>query len=191
MKKKFILLALSAIFLNACGSGEKTDSSAEENVNQPKDDTTKNAPSDNTQKATRIDSDDQRAFWHAVAEPILHKDKQKVLSTLEFPLASYGVMATSHKNEVEMVDALEKNDPQDYDRFFNEDFLKSLSAMSYKNISGYKFDNTIVYHLVLHRQDEGKDKTLELEFHKVGIAYKLKKVNVPGGEFYADHKKPS
>jgi hypothetical protein len=135
------------------------------------------------------DSIEKQMFWNLVIVPILKKDKEKVLSNMDFPIrGKWTTMMSMAKNpnEASIDDFMAI-----YDKFFNNNFITELSKESYKNIFiNTRRDTTWYIFSVNRKSGEGKDYReggVQLQYYKKNNSFKLKNVDAAGGDFYSDY----
>jgi len=125
---------------------------------------------------------DQKLFWNAVIKPILSGNKEAVLKTIWFPLeGDWTTMMQLSKTP----DEATKEDFADiYSKFFNQDFVNAISAQTYTDVTGFKYNDTIVYSLILNRNYGEYEGGLLLEYLSARGHYHLRSVWGVGANFY-------
>lgn len=182
------IIVILAFLFSSCsqtGKSTPTDKKNSIRVDIPSPDSVTNAIGGHlnfTDDVTEIDSTEQRAFWNNVVIPILDKDRETVLSNMNFPVSGDWTFMMQLKKEPDV--ATKEDFAKVYDRFFNSDFIKSISAQTYSNIPGYKNKDTTWFTISLGRSYGEYEGGLMLEYIKINGKYKLTTVHGAGANFY-------
>jgi hypothetical protein len=131
-----------------------------------------------------------KRFWDEIIVPILKKDKNRVISNMNFPV-------TGHWTQMMKIDkkpnqATKEDFLKIYDSFFNDYFLKELTKMNYRNINKYIKNDTTLYQFGINRvlgsgDNAGGGSVLLIYYHSPS-GFKLKSIQGAGGNFYYDLK---
>jgi hypothetical protein len=183
---KFFKLTLhiitSALLLSGCSENNSKPELQTKDATTIQEEGHTNKNDDSGYITEKIDSNERIKFWNYAVVPILKREREEVMSTIDFPLA--GSWAKMMGLEKESTQATKEEFIEKYDKLFNTEFIQMLSFKSYKDLSVYKDDGDTSYSFSLLKSDEGYEAGVGLVYRKRDGVYKLKAFEGAGGDFY-------
>jgi len=135
-----------------------------------------------TTSKIEVDSTEKIKFWNEYVIPILKRDEEKVIATVDFPLkGEWAYMVGLKKTGT---DATRTDFIDNYDKLFNDDFIDALSRQSYKDLY---LDNGISnISFGVGKSTDGYESSVILKYIQVDSIYKLRSIQGAGGNFYGE-----
>jgi hypothetical protein len=170
---------LICIILTSCGQNSTTDNASSQSGTFQM-----NSFNDDNYKTIGADTNERTKFWNAVAVPIIKGDKVKVLSNMDFPVIVEWDKILSSENGINS--ATRENFQKVYDKFFNSNFISSISSQTGREFQVGQLRDTVWYTMYIGRQKGKSDwgVGLSLDYFKIDSVYKLKYVRAIAGDFY-------
>jgi len=135
------------------------------------------------QKNYKIDTNDTKKIWKHCIIPIIENKKNKVLSTINFPLEGDWAFMMGLKKEGK--DATKNEFLKNYDRFFNDSLKSMLTNLDYNAFDSYESKKGTVYRIAGSRIINGEwEASVVLHYRKIGNEFYMIRINGIGGNFY-------
>ncbi|HXA02390.1 MAG TPA: hypothetical protein VNW99_10405 [Cytophagaceae bacterium] len=194
MKLLNYTLFLLCVILASCSSEEKkpvvTSDDRFELVpypekyakDKPATDTNEIPKKDTSLVTSDIDSNERIKFWNDYVVPILKQEREKVISSIDFPLeGEWAYMIGLKKTGIE---ATRSEFIENYDKLFNHDFMNALSKQSYKDL--YLDNGVSNISFGVGKSTGDYEGSVILKYIQVDSIYKLRFIQGAGGNFYSE-----
>lgn len=171
---KYILITLS-LFLFSCGQKTQQIDRAEK------------AELFSDKELQAIEDKDKQQIWQLVAVPIMDGQKEKVIGLFDFPLNSeFDILSEVIKKPIASI--TKEDFMRNYDKIFNQDFIKSLKTKSYKDIKSYSINDKSCFTLTVHRQVGQTEAGIYFDLCKSNDSYSLNGFYGVGADFYDEEE---
>jgi hypothetical protein len=182
MKTVYLFLA---IIMTSC-----LQSTNKVNVNKNLNETSESASKDSVDhfSSKADDSSMLNMFWTEIVVPIIQRDKNKVIGSMDFPVRGDWTLMMDLDKEAGQ--GTREDFVKVYDKFFNNYFVTELAKMNYNNVSRSERNDTVWYQFSINRilgegENAGEGAVALIYYYSDG-KFKLKNIQGVGGDFYFD-----